>query len=172
MRQRTSRIQPAREGEEFVAHSNGGDWIVAWHPPPVVPEGTPHGAAGICLTTAGGLVLISNDGERWSLPGGRPEEHESWKETLHREVLEEACATVVQARLLGFTRGRCISGPEEGLVLVRSMWRAEVELATWEPRFEITHRHVIPAETWSTHLWIADGFAEIFWRTFAEAGLT
>ena len=107
-------ILPARDGEEFVVRANGGDWIVAWHLASEAPEGTPHGATGICLTAEGGLVLISNDGKRWGLPGGRPEEHESWEQTLHREVLEEACAIVVQARLLGFTQGRCIAGPEEG----------------------------------------------------------
>lgn len=109
---------PARDGEEFAVRANGDDWIVPWHPAPEAPEGTPHGASGICLTADGGLVLISNDGERWGLPGGRPEEHESWEQTLHREVMEEACAIVVQARLLGFTQGRCIAGPEAGLVLV------------------------------------------------------
>ena len=84
---------------------------------------------------------------------------------------EEACATVVQARLLGFTSGRCVTGPEEGLVLVRSLWRAEVELANWNPQFEIAHRRVVPAETWSAHVWVDDGFEGLFARAFAEAGL-
>ncbi len=162
----------AGDGEEFAARVNGGDWIVAWHSASVAPEGTPHGATAICLTADGGLVLIGNDGERWGLPGGRPEKQESWIQTLHREVREEACAIVVQARLLGFTRGRCVTGPEEGLVLVRSLWRAEVELAAWKPQFEIAHRRVVPAAAWPAHLWIDDGFAAIFWRAFAEAGLT
>jgi hypothetical protein len=162
----------ARDGEEFAIRANGGNWIVAWQPPSVAPEGTPHGATGICLTADGGLVLISDDGERWGLPGGRPVEHESWEQTLHREVLEEACAIVVKARLLGFTRGRCVAGPEKGLVLVRSLWRAEVQLATWKPQFEIAFRRVVPAEEWSDHLWIDEGFAAIFSRAFAEAGLT
>lgn len=138
----------ARDGEEFAFSANDGDWIVSWQPAAVAPEGTPHGATGICLTGDGSLVLISHDGERWGLPGGRPEEHESWEQTLHREVLEEACAIVTQARLLGFTQSRCLSGPEKGLVLVRSLWRAEVELATWKPQFEMTHRLVVPAKAW------------------------
>jgi ADP-ribose pyrophosphatase YjhB (NUDIX family) len=165
-------IVPARDGEEFAVRVNGGDWIVAWHPASMAPKGTPHGATAICLTADGGLVLIGNDGERWGLPGGRPERQESWEQTLHREVLEEACAKVVRARLLGFTQGKCGAGPEEGLVLVRSLWRAEVELAPWTPQFEIAHRRVIPAEAWPAHLWIDDGFAAIFWRAFAEAGLS
>ena len=165
------RVPPARNGEEIAIRANGGEWIVAWYPASEIPEGTPHGAAGICLTSDGALVLIGNDGERWGLPGGRPEEQESWRQTLHREVLEEACTTVIQARLLGFTRGKCVSGPEAGLVLVRSMWRAEVELAAWKPQFEIAYRNVVPAKTWPVHLWIEHGFATIYWRAFTEAGL-
>ena len=164
-------VQPARDGEKFVVRANGGDWIVSWHPASEVPEGTHHGSAGICLTTDDGLVLISNDGKRWGLPGGRPEEQESWEETLNREMMEEACATVVQARLLGFSRGKCVAGREKGLVLVRSMWRAQVELADWKPQFEIAYRRVVPAGAWPTHLWIEDGFAGIYWRAFTEAGL-
>jgi hypothetical protein len=37
------------------------------------------------------------------------------------EVLEEACAVVTRARLLGFCWGACVSGPEHGVVLVRSI---------------------------------------------------
>jgi ADP-ribose pyrophosphatase YjhB (NUDIX family) len=91
------------------------------------------------------VVLVSSDGERWTLPGGRPESHERWADTLQREVREEACAVVTSSRLLGYTRGVCVRGPEQGLVLVRSHWRAEVVLHPWEPRFEMTHRLLVPA---------------------------
>ena len=163
--------EPANEITEIAVRSTGGDWIVAWHPGSSIPEGTPHGATAICLTAGGGLVLISGDGERWGLPGGRPEGDESWEQTLNREVLEEACAIVIEARLLGFTQGRCLSGPEAGLVLVRSMWRAEVELMPWQPQFEILHRRVVAAAEWPAHLWIDEGFEPIFRRAFVEAGL-
>ena len=33
----------ARDGEEIAVHANGGDWLTAWHPPAIVPDGTPHG---------------------------------------------------------------------------------------------------------------------------------
>jgi NUDIX domain len=59
-------------------------------------------------------VLISNDGERWGWPGGRPDGNESWEQTLRREVLEEACAIVRHARLRAhsflfhcFSESRC-----------------------------------------------------------------
>ena len=161
----------ARDGEAFAVRSNGGDWLTAWHSPTAVPTGTAHGANGFCVTAEDSVVLISHDGERWGWPGGRPDGDESWEQTLRREILEEACAIVTGARLLGFCRGVCLTGPEEGLVLVRSVWRAEVELMRWEPRFEIAHRRVVPATELLSHLWMEKGFEPIYYRALAEAGL-
>jgi len=42
-------------------------WTVTWSPAPRPPSGTNHGSSGVCLTTAG-IVLVSQDGERWELP--------------------------------------------------------------------------------------------------------
>jgi len=161
----------ARDGEEFAVHSNGGDWLIAWRPPTAVPEGIAHGANAFCVTADDQVVLISDDGERWGWPGGRPEGDEPWEQTLRREVLEEACATVFDARLLGFTRSTCHTRHEQGLVLVRSIWLAEVELLPWEPRFEIAHRRVVPAAELLAHLWMEQGFEPIYHRALVEAGL-
>jgi len=118
-------------------------------------------------------VLVSPDGQGWSFPAGRPEAEESWAETLRREVREEACATVVQARLLGFSRGVCIAGPEKGLVLVRSIWRADVELEPWDPQFEIRQRRLVPPADLAVELALASHpFAPILRRALQEAGLT
>lgn len=78
---------------------------------------------------------------------------------------------VGDARLLGFCRGVCLSGAEEGLRLVRSVWRAHVELLAWEPRFEIRHRRVVPVGELLTHLWIEHGFEPLYHRVLIEAGL-
>ena len=86
------------------------------------------------------VVLVSEDGTAWGLPGGRPEGDEDWRQTLEREVLEEACARVQHARLLGFSRGVCHSGPEKGLVLVRAFWVSTVTVDDWEPQFEMKER--------------------------------
>jgi len=128
----------ARDGEEMVVRagdrgSNGQDWLVSWYPPLAPPAGTPHGASGICVTTEGEIAMISDDDARWDVPGGQPEGGETGEETLRREMREEACATVQQARLLGFCRSACVAGPQAGQVLVRSVWRATVALAPWEP---------------------------------------
>jgi ADP-ribose pyrophosphatase YjhB (NUDIX family) len=112
-----------------------------WHPsslPP--PDGTRHGSAAVCFIRDGEVVLVTEGGASWGLPGGRPEGDEDWRATLEREVLEEACAMVDQAILLGFARGVCTSGSQQGLVLVRSLWRADVVLLTWQPAHEITGR--------------------------------
>lgn len=63
---------------------------------------------------------------------------------MKREVREEACVTVVQVKLVGFARSICIAGSQKGPNLVRSNWRARVELAPWKPEFEIPNRRVFP----------------------------
>lgn len=157
----------------LLGHSNGQDWLVSWHDPRHPPSGRAHGAAGVCVGGAAQLVLISNDGVSWDFPAGRPEGAETIEETLRREMREEACVRVDRARLLGFARSRCVAGPEEGLVLVRSFWRAEVTIEPWDPQFEITHRLVVPATDAARHLRLPD--AALTWialRALAEAGLT
>jgi hypothetical protein len=129
----TTDSRTAADGQQFAIRSNDQDWIVAWHLPPTPPDGMPHGAEGICVTPEDKIVLISEDGERWSFPAGGPEGSETWEETLRREMLEEAYATTISARLLGFTRGECVAGRGQGLILVRSIWRADVELGPWAP---------------------------------------
>jgi ADP-ribose pyrophosphatase YjhB (NUDIX family) len=125
------------------------------------------------VTSGGDVVLISPDGTIWDLPAGRPEPGESWEQTLHREMDEEACAMVVAARLLGFTRGQCVAGPERGLVLVRSVWRADVELRPWEARFEIADRRVVaPAAIEDALTLGSHPFAAIIRRELQEAALT
>ncbi len=150
---------------------NGGDWSVVWHAPDDEPAGKAHGATAICITGAGDLVVISEDALRWGLPGGRTEPGESWEATMRREMWEEACANVLRARLLGFIHATCHSGHEEGLVLVRSQWRADVSLADWSPEFEVAHRRTVPSDAWRSHLHFSDGWEPIFERFFTEAGI-
>jgi 8-oxo-dGTP pyrophosphatase MutT (NUDIX family) len=160
----------ATAGGDVVVSGNGQVWRVRWHPPPDPPPGTPHGAAAICVT-GDQVVLVSSDGQRWGLPGGRLQPQERWADTLVREVWEEAGAKVTSSRLLGFTRGVCLRGLEKGLVLVRSLWRAEVRLERWQPRFEMTHRRLVPAGKALRAMTIEDGMGPIYRRMFAEAAI-
>ena len=161
----------ASDFEEMPVPANGGDWRMAWHPPGDAPDGRPHGANAFCVTVRGNVVLVSTDGSRWGWPGGRPERGESWEDTLRRELNEEACATVTRARLLGFVRSKCLRGHDEGLVLVRSIWRAEVALLPWQPEHEIPFRRLVPARDLARHLWIEAGAAPIYSRAAREAAL-
>ncbi|HEY0734022.1 MAG TPA: NUDIX domain-containing protein [Herpetosiphonaceae bacterium] len=159
----------ARDGEEYLIRANNQEWIISWSPPPTAPPGKAHGSAGVCVTSTDELVLISADGVGWDLPAGRTEHDETWEQTLRREMREEACATVVTARLLGFARSVCVAGPELGLTLVRSFWRADVLLDAWEPQFEITHRRVMPATEALAHL--PPVYLPIIHRALDEAGV-
>ncbi len=79
--------------------------------------------------------------------------------------------TVVDARLLGFSRGACVRGREAGLALVRSHWLAEVTLDAWTPEFEMTGRRLVPASDALARIWIETGFEPMYRRMFAEAAL-
>jgi hypothetical protein len=52
----------AADGVQIPVWSGGQQWLVSWHPPPGPPDGTPHGAEGVCVTAGGGIVIISPDG--------------------------------------------------------------------------------------------------------------
>jgi hypothetical protein len=66
--------------------SHGAEvWRIAWHPPPEPPDGTPHGSSAVCWA-ADQIVLISDDGQRWGFPGGRPEAGEDWLDVLSRST--------------------------------------------------------------------------------------
>jgi ADP-ribose pyrophosphatase YjhB (NUDIX family) len=134
----------AIDGEQAEFHDAGQTWLASWHPPALPPPaGRPHGSSAICFTPDGDVVMVSEDGESWSIPGGRPEPGEDWRQTLDREVFEEACAVVQDATLLGYTRAICTAGHEQGLAIVRAHWRATVSLAPWRPRHEMVGRRLV-----------------------------
>jgi ADP-ribose pyrophosphatase YjhB (NUDIX family) len=164
---------PIGDGEEIRTQYPDQEWIASWHPPDRQPDGTPHGTVGVCITADGQLVLISSDQQHWGFPGGRPEGTEPPEETLRREILEEACAVMVGApRLLGFVGSQCVRGPEQGLVLVRSYWRADVQVGPWEPRFEIPYRRLVPLAETAEHLREPDLVANrVSYRALHEAGV-
>lgn len=161
----------ALDRAELAVISNGGDWLISWYPPDHQPEGTPHGATGVCVTDFREVVLVSEDGQRWGFPGGRPERGEDWIDTLRRELEEEACIGVLRADLIGWGRGQCLSGPEEGLVLVRSMWSVRAELYDWEPEFEMKHRRLCAPDQARQLLHMEPGMEPIYLRQLREAGL-
>ena len=159
----------SQDREEIEICSREHHCSTSWHPPSPKPVGRNHGACGICIDEAGEIVLISNDEQSWDFPAGRPEADEDWEQTLRREVLEEACAVVKDARLLGFTCGRRLESEVPSPVLVRSIWLAQVGLFDWNPQFEIQYRRLVPANH-AIRLVLPE-FEPIWTRAFFEAGM-
>lgn len=69
------------------------DYTIEWHTTPTL---TPSDQAYSCrqvyvwlLTEDHKLVIVSKDGKKWQLPGGKPEQQETHVQTAIREVSEE-----------------------------------------------------------------------------------
>ena len=163
--------EPVSVARDFeVVPVGDGSWTHTWYPPAEPPKGKPHGSGGVCFTSPDEIVLIRIRGcQSLEFPAGRPEEGESWEDTFRREVMEEARATVVEARLLGYNRGCCLEGEQAGLVLVRSYWKASVELLDWSPQHEIEERKLISARNVLSEL--PRLYEPIMARILVEAGV-
>jgi len=158
-----------QDNEQIRFYDKGQRWTISWHPQEP-KDGTRHGSAAICFDANHEVVLVSIDhGVTWNLPGGRPEEDESYLDTLNREVLEEACATVRNAILLGYSRGECVWGPEHGLVLVRSCWAATVDLLPFKPQHETTDRRLTHNNVVLEELTFPYGMRPIYERWIHDA---
>src|SRR5258708_3594109 len=111
---------------------------------------------------------VAHDGEEFAVRSNGGDWLVAWHSPVAVPAGAEPCG---EAGFLGFGRAVCLTGPEEGLVLVRSVWRAEVELMSWEPRYEIAHRRVVPATELLAPLRMEGGFEPVYHRALAEAGL-
>jgi ADP-ribose pyrophosphatase YjhB (NUDIX family) len=101
---------------------------------------------GVCVTADGDAVVVTHDAAMgWSLPGGRPEPGETAAQTFAREVLEEACARVIDAEVVMTTEDRFLADDRRvHRQHVTSLFWARVELDDWAPAHEMVERRLVP----------------------------
>jgi ADP-ribose pyrophosphatase YjhB (NUDIX family) len=126
----------------------GRELLVTWRDASFSPPQRPGDqASGICFTEDGTVVLVTNDGQTWSLPGGHTEPGESAEETLVREVNEEACAKVTDLAYLGSQEVRDLADSIGSTVHYQALFWARVRLSNFEPKYETTARKLVsPSE--------------------------
>ncbi len=124
--------------------------------------------SGVCFSGPGEIVLVSETGNEWNLPGGHPEAGETPPETLTREVAEEACAEVLACRLIGWQR---VDDPRE-LSYLQLRYVAQVQLHKFQPTHEIGHRRLVsPQDFLSALSWGRSPIAAELLRVALETKL-
>ena len=141
--------------------SRGRRYRISWFDPPFRP---PHDettqALAIGFTSEQQIVLVSWDGEHWTLPGGSREPGETLEQTLAREVREEACARVLSCSYIGCQCVEELEGDRPAYYQTR-FW-ARVELDEFRADHEmIARRLVVPDEFPATLFWGAEATAEL-----------
>ena len=147
----------------------GLEILHTWEAGSALPAGLPvRQVSGVCFAGAGEVVLVSEDGHAWTLPGGRPEGHETPQQTLAREVLEEACAEVLACTLLGWQR---VDDPREPPYL-QLRYAARVRLNDFQPEHETLHRRLVSRQDFLSVLsWGQSPIAAELLRITSEADL-
>ncbi len=103
-------------------------------------------ALGLCFTADGQVVMVTWDGQQWTFPGGTVEDGETVKQTLIREVAEEACARVVACQFLAAQHVADPLNPNGGPSYYQTRWLARVELDPWRPQHEMIARRLVPPD--------------------------
>jgi ADP-ribose pyrophosphatase YjhB (NUDIX family) len=139
------------------------DWegrtvTATWQPPPFRPSRRlTTQALGICFTAEGQIVLVSGDGENWTLPGGHPGPEESLEETLARAVRGVAAARVIESVYIGCQRVDDPQRADGPALYYQARFWARVELEPLGPRHAASARRLIsPDEFLDSLAW---GFA-------------
>lgn len=126
---------------------------VSWLAPPFRPERRlTTQALGICFTADGRLVLVSSDGENWTLPGGHPEPGETLEIALERELREEACARLVSCEYIGCQRVDDPDRRDGPALYYQARFWVRAELYPFEASAETVDRRLVTPETFLDNL--------------------
>ena len=118
------------------------------------PSIAPARVYALAFTPQDGILLVSDDGERWWLPGGGVEHGESPEQALARELDEEAGAAIDDLEFLGLRR---VDDPVDGVSHIATYWCAITLPASFVARHEVEHRLVVePARFLDALWWSAD----------------
>jgi 8-oxo-dGTP diphosphatase len=128
---------------------------VTWLAPPFRPERrATTQVLGLCFVPDGRILLVTGDGESWTLPGGHPEPGETFEAALERELREEGCARLVACDYLGCQRVEDPERPGGPERYYQVRYWARIELYPFEPRFETVARQLVaPADFLETLAW-------------------
>lgn len=134
---------------------DGRALTVTWLAPPFRPESRlTTQVLGLCFAPDGRILLVTCDGDDWTLPGGHPEPGETFEAALERELREEGCARLVACEYLGCQRVEDPERPVGPDLYYQVRYWARIELYPFEPRHEtIARRLVGPDEFLATLAW-------------------
>ena len=126
-----------------------GHWsVIGWREADDAPPDVEVGRAEtVAFTGEGQLVAIEQWAEGlWSFPGGRREQGESLVDTLRRELVEEACATLEDHELLGFQQfAHLVDGVVDEVTTDALFW-SRVSLLPFASEYETTARRLMNPE--------------------------
>lgn len=149
---------------------DGRTLTVTWQAAPYHPErGEVTQVSGLCFTTDGQILLVSNDTIHWTLPGGPPRDGETLEAALERELRDEAAARLVSCRYIGCQEVTDPDRLDGNQTYSQCYYWVRVELYPFESTAATVERRVIaPAAFLATLAWGNSLTA----RALAAAGLT
>ena len=106
--------------EEVMQYGSNYYWFT-WHPSEQTPN-LPTQISGYVFDKNKLLIVRTKD--HWTIPGGKPEVGETFVQTLHREVLEEAQVEITNTYYLGYASSRDLLS---GQVSYQLRYRAQLK---------------------------------------------
>ncbi len=107
--------------------------------------------SGYIFDSENRLLIVKS--EAWTIPGGHPEGSETPLETLIREIAEEACVTVKNARYLG-----AVEVVEKGERYYQLRYIAKLdEILPFKKEWEVSERAFVPIDDLDKYIKWANG---------------